>query len=168
MRKLCRGTAFLICAVLAVLTILLVLPGLFGIHPLAVQSGSMEPDYPAGSLIYVRSIDTAGLQEGMVATFYLPDEQTLVTHRIVEIDRDKGAIYTKGDANESEDGMATPYSRIVGRPFLCIPMLGHLAGYLADPAGKAGILLLVVIVCILSWLEGSMQRSERSYESKEN
>lgn len=168
MRKLCRGIAFFICAVLAVLTILLVLPGLFGIHPLTVQSGSMEPGYPVGSLIYVKQVDTTRLQEGAVVTFYLPDDRTLVTHRIVEIDKEKGVIYTKGDANELEDGMATPYSRIVGQPFLCIPMLGHLAGYLADPAGKAGILMLVILVCVLSWLESSQQRSERSYESKES
>lgn len=167
MRNVCRGTAFAICAVLAALTILLVLPGAFGIHPLAVQSGSMEPAYPRGSLIYIKSIGQSELQEGRAVTFYLSDGETLVTHRIVEIDREKGTVCTKGDANELEDTAKTPFSRIVGRPFLCIPLLGYLAGYLASPAGKAGILLLVVMVCILAWMDGSVQQNGKDREHEQ-
>ena len=79
MRHLCKWSALGICMVLALLTLLLVLPGLLGIHPLLVQSGSMEPEYPVGSMIYVKSTEGASLAEGDVATFYLPDEETLVT-----------------------------------------------------------------------------------------
>ena len=37
---------------------------LFGIAPYTVLSGSMEPTYPVGSLIYVKPIDTNDLQVG--------------------------------------------------------------------------------------------------------
>lgn len=167
MRNICRWTALAICGMLAVLTILLVLPGLFHIHPLIVRSGSMEPVYPVGSLIYVKSAEPDAYLPGETVTFYLPDGETLVTHRIVEADREKEVVYTKGDANEVEDGVATPFSRIIGRPFLCIPYLGYLAGYLADPAGKAGILLLVVMVCILSWMDGSIQKGGKNCEHEQ-
>lgn len=160
MRQLCKWSALGICGVLAVLTLLLAFPGLLGIHPLLVQSRSMEPEYPRGSVIYVRRAEPERLTEGTVVTFYLPDKETLVTHRIVRVDPNQEEIYTKGDANELEDKAATPYSSIVGIPLLCIPGLGYLAGYLASAAGKAGIVLLVVLVCLLSWMEGALVREE--------
>lgn len=160
MRLLCKWSALGICGMLAVLTMLLALLGLFGIHPLLVQSGSMEPEYPVGSVIYVKSVDKAGLSNGDVVTFYLPDEETLVTHRIVRVDEEQEAIYTKGDANELEDQAATPFSRIVGVPVICVPWLGYLAGYLASGMGKVGIILLVVLVCLLSWMEGALVREQ--------
>lgn len=161
MRRICKWTALGICGILAVLTVLLVLPGLFHIYPLVVQSGSMEPVYPVGSVIYVKKVEADALNEGMAVTFCLQDGETLVTHRIVGIDEQDGVIYTKGDANELEDGAATPFSRIIGRPFLCIRGLGYLAEYLSSPVGKAGILLLVVMVCLLSWMEGALHRNEK-------
>lgn len=160
MRHLCKWLALGICGALAFLTVLLVLPGLFQIHPMSVESESMEPDYPAGSMIYVKKVDESRLAEGMVVTFCLADEETLVTHRIVRVDEEKRLLYTKGDANELEDGAATPFLRVVGRPVLCIPHLGYLAGYLSSAVGKIGILLAVVMVCILSWMDGALQRQE--------
>ena len=144
MRHLCKWSALGICMVLALLTLLLVLPGLLGIHPLLVQSGSMEPEYPVGSMIYVKSTEGASLAEGDVATFYLPDEETLVTHRIIRV-----------------DGASTPFSMIVGTPILCIPNLGYLAGYLSSAAGKVGIILLVILVCLLSWMEGALIQEQK-------
>lgn len=166
MKKICRGTAFVICGVLAVLTVLLVLPGLFGIHPLIVKSGSMDPVYPVGSLLYVQRVEEDELKEGRTVTFYLPDGETLVTHRIVDSDEERGVVYTKGDANDVEDGVATPFSRIIGCPFLCIPYLGYLASYLSSSMGKAGVMMLVIAVCILSWIDGSIQRGEEEYEQE--
>lgn len=163
MQNICRWTALTICGVLAVLTVLLVVPGVFRIHPLIVQSGSMEPVYPMGSLVYVRGVEPEDLKKGQTVTFYLPDNETLVTHRIVDTDKVNKAIYTKGDANDLEDGVATPFSRIVGRPIFCIPGLGYLAGYLSNPAGKAGILMLVILVCILSWMEGAVQKRGKEF-----
>lgn len=160
MRHLCKWLALGICGALALLTVLLVLPELFHIHPLAVRGGSMEPDYPAGSMIYVKKVNGDRLKEGQVVTFRLADEETLVTHRIVRVDRQKELLYTKGDANELEDREATPFSRVVGSPVLCVPGLGTAAEYLASPIGKVGILLSVVMVCILSWMDGALQREE--------
>lgn len=160
MRHVCRWLALGICGILALLTVLLVLPGLFHIYPLAVQSESMEPVYPAGSMIYVKKVAENRIAEGMAVTFYLADEETLVTHRIVRIDEEERVLYTKGDANELEDSAATPFSRVVGSPILCVPYLGYLAGYLSSAVGKVGIILAVVMVCILSWMDGALQKQE--------
>lgn len=164
MRHLCKWLALAICGILAVLTILLVLPGLFGIHPLIVQSGSMEPVYPKGSMVYIRSADPYRLSEGNIVTYRLEDGKTLVTHRIMRMDMDREEIYTKGDANELEDSTATSFEQVEGVPFFCIPYLGYFAGYLSSMAGKAGIVMLVVMVCLLSWMDGALMKQREVQE----
>ncbi len=99
MRSFCKCAAITICAALAFLTVLLVLPGLFHIYPMIVQSGSMEPSYPEGSIIYVKKADADKFLEGDTVTFYLPDEETLVTHRIVRVDEEKKELHTQGRRN---------------------------------------------------------------------
>ena len=42
---------------------------LVGLRTFAVLSGSMEPAYPVGSLIYVRSAEPSALECGDVITF---------------------------------------------------------------------------------------------------
>lgn len=166
MRHVCKWSALGICMVLARLTFFLVAPGLFGIHPLIVQSRSMEPVYPVGSLLYVKEspADGSKLLEGEAVTFYLPDQETLVTHRIVSIDWDRQEIRTKGDANEFEDELVTPFSSVKGIPFLCIPCLGYIAGYLSGTLGKLGIFLMVILVFILSWMDGTMFQEQKKMQ----
>lgn len=54
------------------------LPGVFGIKPAIVLSGSMSPFFEPKALIFVKEIDPARLQEGDVVC-YLTDG-TAVTH----------------------------------------------------------------------------------------
>ena len=80
------------------------IPGVFGIKPVAVLSGSMEDTFMTGDLIFVQKTDTSSLKENDVIC-YLQDGQA-VTHRIVEVEQgEDGTIsyITKGDANNTED-----------------------------------------------------------------
>ncbi len=47
-------------------------------------SGSMELTYHVGALIYVKEVDPSEIQVGDAITF-LPSEDTVATHRVVEI-----------------------------------------------------------------------------------
>ena len=47
----------------------LIIPGLFGIKTYYVVSGSMEPQIPVGSMIYVRECEPSKLKEGDIITF---------------------------------------------------------------------------------------------------
>ena len=90
------------------LAVLLIGVRLLGVQVYSVLSGSMEPKYPVGSLIYVKAVDPYELKSGDVITFML-NENTVATHRIVEVvpdESDSGVVRfrTKGDANEAEDG----------------------------------------------------------------
>lgn len=144
----------LLVAAAVLLAILLVGVRVVGLQPLQVLSGSMEPTYHVGSLIYVRSVDYRDLKAGDVITFML-DEDTLATHRVVEVvpdeeDPDVLRFRTKGDNNDAEDGGLVHYKNVVGTPVFSIPKLGYFANYIQNPPGtyvaiSVGALLLMLV-----------------------
>ena len=87
-----------IVAIVVIFALLLVGVRLFGIQVYSVISGSMEPEYPVGSLIYVKKATPDEVKVGDVITFVLSNE-TPATHRVIDIDCDAQLFYTQGDAN---------------------------------------------------------------------
>ena len=146
-------TTVLVAAV-AILALLLVGARLVGLQVFTVLSGSMEPTYHVGSLLYVKTVDAAQLEAGEVITFLL-NEDTVATHRIVavvpdETDRSVVRFRTKGDANNAEDGSLVHYKNVIGTPVFSIPGLGYVANYIQNPPGayvalSAGAFLLLLI-----------------------
>lgn len=142
-----------VLAALAVIAALL-LAGvrLAGLQVFSVLSGSMEPSYHTGSLIYVKKVDPALITEGQVITFML-DEDTVATHRVVGIvpDGDDPQVLrfrTKGDANDAEDGRLVHYRNVIGTPVFSIPYLGYVSDYVQHSPGRyvaiyAAVFLLV-------------------------
>ena len=119
---------------IVILAILLAGVRLVGLTPYVVLSGSMEPNYHTGSLIYDKKVDPFTMKEGDVITFMV-SEDTLATHRIVGVvpDEDEpGTIRfrTKGDANDSEDGTLVHYKNVVGTPVFTIPYLGYFSNWI--------------------------------------
>ena len=149
-----------IVVLVVIFAVMLVGVRLFGLQVFTVISGSMEPAYPVGSLIYVRETDPFTLEQGDVITFML-NEDTVATHRIVEVvpdETDTSVIRyrTKGDANEAEDGSLVHYKNVIGTPIFKIPYMGYVANYVQNPpgmyvaiAGAAFLLMLVFIPDLL-------------------
>ena len=141
-------------ALVVILALLLVGVRLFGMQVFTVLSGSMEPTYHVGSLIYVKETDPETLQPGDVITFML-DENTVATHRIVDVipdEEDPSVIrfQTKGDANDAVDGSLVHYKNVLGTPVFTIPKLGYLASYIQNPPGtyvaiSVGAVLLALV-----------------------
>jgi len=146
-------TTVLVILVL-LLAIMLVGVRVIGLRPLTVLSGSMEPTYHVGSLIYVKSVDAKTLEAGDVITFMV-NEDTLATHRIVEVVPDENdptvvRFRTKGDANDAEDAGLVHYKNVVGTPVFTIPKMGYVASYIQQPPGmyvaiSAGAILLALM-----------------------
>jgi len=153
-KKIWNIITSIIVALAVLLAIALVGVRLIGFQVFTVLSGSMEPTYHVGSLIYVKKADYKELQSGDVITFML-DEDTIATHRIVEVVPDETdssvlRFRTKGDANEAEDGSLVHYKNVVGTPVFTIPRLGYLANYIQNPPGmyvaiSAGAVLLLLV-----------------------
>lgn len=134
-----------------------------------VLSGSMEPTYHVGSLIYVKKVDYHDLKEGDVITFLL-DEKTAATHRITEAvqdEKDPSVIRfrTKGDANEAADGGLVHYRNVIGKPIFTIPKLGYVANYIQHPPGTyaaiAGGALLLLAVFLPDLFTKETNKKER-------
>ena len=146
----------LLVVIVAALAILLVGMRFAGFKVFTVLSGSMEPTYHTGSVIYVKEVDHTTLQAGDVITFAI-SEDMVATHRIVGVvpdDEDPSVLRyrTKGDANESEDGTLVHYKNIVGKPVFTIPYLGYIASYIQSPPGSyiaiAGAAFLLMLTFI--------------------
>ncbi len=145
-------TVLVVLAVL--LAVALVGVRVVGYTPYTILSGSMEPTYHVGSLIYVKQVDPADLKVGDPITFAL-DEDTIATHRIIEIvpDEEDPSVLrfaTKGDANDVADGSLVHYKNIIGTPVFTVPYLGYVADYIQHPPGMytaiaAGVILLLLV-----------------------
>lgn len=153
-KKIWNGLTTLLVAVVVVLAVLLVGARVIGLQVFTVLSGSMEPAYHVGSLIYVKEVDARQLETGDVITFMV-DEDTVATHRIAGVfpdENDPSTIRyrTKGDANEAEDGTLVHYKNVIGTPIFSIPGLGYVAAYIQQPPGmyvaiSAGALLILLV-----------------------
>lgn len=80
------------------------LPGVFGIRPAIVLSGSMDPTIRTGDLVIIHETDAAKLQKDDVICFMSSGKA--ITHRIVEVRTDDSGdvqYVTRGDNNDTED-----------------------------------------------------------------
>lgn len=133
---------------------------LVGLTPYVVLSGSMEPAYPTGSLLYVRKADPLDIQVGDPITFVLNEQLTVATHRVIAIDRENQHFYTQGDANPAPDGAPVHFNNLIGRPVFCVPKLGYVSDYLSRAPGKyvgwtaAAVLLIALFAPDLLRLAG--------------
>lgn len=145
-------------------------PKFFGLEPMIVLSGSMEPTYHVGSLLYVKDANPDEIKEGDPITFYISDD-TLVTHRVVEVDTVNKQYTTKGDANETIDGAPVFFDQVLGTPVFNIPKLGYLGDKLSSLSGKIIYITIIVVVIILMFLGDLIwpeQKEEKKKEEEES
>ncbi len=149
-KKIWDGAATVIIGIVVILAFLLGGIRLTGIQVFSVLSGSMEPTYHTGALIYVKEVDYTQIKAGQVITYML-DEDTVSTHRVVEVVPDETdpsvlRYRTKGDANDAEDGSLVHYKNVIGSPIFSVPYLGYLANYIQS---RSGVYLLVAVGALL-------------------
>jgi signal peptidase len=136
-------------ATLLPLASLLVSVWLKGWQLQAVQSDSMAPTYPVGSLLVVEPIDASQVHPGMALVFEDPYIRgRIVTHRVVS--RASGAalqFWTQGDANPTRDPYPVPARFVRGRVIWHVTDLGFITSWLRWPRS---FLLLVVLPAL--WL----------------
>ena len=171
LKKAIDITTTALVALVVLFAILLVGVRLFDIQVYSVISGSMEPKYPVGSLIYVKDVDAYSIEVDDVITFVLPDK-TPATHRVVRIDEDNQLFYTKGDANEAEDGAPVHFKNLIGKPIFKIPLLGYVAHYIQHPPGMyvaiaAGAVLLILVFLPDLLKKDNNKKEDKKYSDKE-
>lgn len=118
----------------------------FGLSPLVVQSGSMEPTVATGSLLITQKTPASELKRGDVVTVRRQDH-TLVTHRIVQITLrgDTATLRLKGDTNDVVD-LEAYVVKEAGKKVVVIPYLGWVAAWASS---RLGLFLLGLYVAFL-------------------
>ncbi len=169
-KKLCNFFSTLLIFLIAILAILLVGVRIFGIDVYTVLSGSMEPVYHTGSVIYVKDVDDpAALEEDTVITFLI-GENTIATHRIIEVVETDGNVSyrTKGDANDIEDGGLVNPKNIIGSPVFTIPYLGYVVSFIQSPPGRMFSIAIVAFVFLLGLIPDILSDDKKKKEDKKN
>ena len=133
------GTLILFSVIL--LCIPVTLPKLFGYQIYDVVSGSMEPEIPVDSVVYVK--------------------ETLIIHRIVEKRIVEGQFITKGDANTQVDIEKIPYDAMIGVVTFHIPFLGVVMTVLTSNVGKAYLICYAASGAMFYMLAGRLKEERK-------
>lgn len=148
------STALVIFVV--ILALLLAGARILGLQVYTVLSGSMEPNYHVGSVIYVKKVDPATLRVGDAISFMISDN-TVATHRIIEVlpdetDPETIRFRTKGDNNDIADTNLVHCNNVLGKVVGTIPLLGYVSNFVQNPPGTyiaLGAAMLLILPVFL-------------------
>lgn len=141
-----------VLTIFVLLTLIMLGTKLFGYQMLTIDSGSMEPNFPVDSLIFVKTVDPSGLQAEDVITFTVDEKGTLVTHRIVAVLKNERSFITKGDANNAIDPNTAPYDNVVGKAELCLPKVGAVFRAVTVEENRVYVYIVIGILIGLMFL----------------
>jgi signal peptidase len=166
LKKICNILITILILAMAVFAGLFLVPRLLGYQSYAVISGSMEPGIPVGSVVFSKPIDPNTLSIGDVITFSI-DQDTVVTHRIVDVDSARREVTTQGDANNAPDGNPVSFDRIKGKEAFSVPLLGYVSIYIRTPLGIAWICGILILIILLGFLPDLLSKNPKDSEDEE-
>jgi len=137
-----RGSDFFLVALVALVAAVLLLQLHGGWRFDAVMSGSMEPAIPVGAVVALKPVEPNDVEVGDVVAYRTGE--SLVTHRVIEVQREPGQTLftTKGDATEDPDLEPVPSSRVVGEVVFDVPYAGFVTVFMQK---KLGFLLAILL-----------------------
>ena len=107
-RRIWSVITTIVVILIVFLAIALVGVRVVGLTPYTVLSGSMEPTYHVGSLIYVKEVEPSEVEVGDPITFVVTEDLLVATHRVVEIDvqtsRQQTIVDENGEAMVDAEG----------------------------------------------------------------
>lgn len=156
------GTLMLLLVVISCLPI--VIARMTGHEVYNVVSGSMEPEIPVGSVVYVESAVPKGIVAGDVIAFR--SGNSVVVHRVVENRTAEGEFVTKGDANEQEDLYAVGYEDLIGRVSRHFPILGSFLFLYTSTTGKIYAICFAGCGALFNLLAGRLRDRQSSSEGQ--
>lgn len=151
-KKIWNAVSSTLVALMVLCAVFLMGSRMLGYQVFNVISGSMEPEYSVGDLIYVKDVKPNEIEVGMPITFVLNEDLVVATHRVVEIDTKNQYFYTKGDANETVDSAPVHFNNVIGVPQFRIPLLGYVSDFIQNPPGcyiTVGVGLVLILAVFL-------------------
>ena len=151
----CSVTGTIGVIMIILLCIPVTIPGFLGYRIYNVVSESMEPALPVGSIIYSKTVEPSGLEEGDIIVFN--NNGMTVTHRVVRNDTDAKELITKGDANPQEDPTPVRYGSVIGKAGLHIPYMGGFFEFFTSLKGKIYLMGVLVASFVLMIIGSSLK-----------
>lgn len=153
-------------AAVIALMIPLTVPKLFGLKLYGVLSGSMEPLYKVGGVVYVKEATADEIRVGDVISYTNFEGVDIVTtHRVKEICDD--AFITKGDANNTTDPEPVRFSRLIGKPVFYLPFFGSISTFIFSVKGLCVGIVVFGITASLWIVADMISPSEKKEKKKE-
>lgn len=153
---LCNIIGTLILVAVIATSIPLAIPRFLGYEVFNVETGSMEPAIPVGSVVYVEAVEPRAVDPGEVIAFY--SNGAVITHRVVMNQYFYEEFVTKGDANDKEDINPIPYTDLIGRVKYHIPVLGNYLMVYSNPITKYYLLAIAFCGVMFNMLAGVFRR----------
>ena len=166
-KKIWDAVTTVLVIVVVVFAVFLMGSRLVGLQVFNVVSGSMEPSYSKGDLIYVKEIDPDAVKVGDPITFVLNEDLVVATHRVVAIDGENRLFTTKGDANKTEDAAPVHFNNLIGVPVFAIPLLGYVSAYIQSSPGMYVALGVGVVLLAAVFLPDLLTKKSKPEEKTE-
>lgn len=148
------GTLILLFVLAAALAV--TVPRLMGYQVYHIVSGSMEPEIPIGSVVFVSPTKPEDASQGDVVAFWR--NEAVITHRVVDNRVVEGEIRTKGDANEGEDPSPVHYSDFIGTVSRHVPYIGAVLVLFNSTVGKVYVVAFAACGAMLNILAGRIRQ----------
>ena len=126
-------------------------PMIFNHSVLIVQTGSMEPVLPVGSVLIIRKTDFNSIQVGDIISFYSTDPALngrINTHEVIQ--RDGDLLITKGKANSLVDNYPVSADNILGKVVFCSPLAGKFISAIKNPYVFPLLIIIPLLYIIVS------------------
>lgn len=154
-----------------IMTIIIIVGSVFvilfciGIQPYVVESGSMQPEIPTGSLCFInKKAKYENMKVGDVIAFKI-NSNAFATHRIVSI-TDEG-FETKGDANNVIDNIITTQDNYIGQNIFSIPYVGFGILVIQTTRGKIILGTIIIVLFLAGILIGQPSKKKQKESKKE-
>lgn len=167
LKKIWDAVATVLVILVVIFAVFLMGSRLAGLQVFNVISGSMEPTYSVGDLLYVKTVDPDSVKVGDPITFVLNEDLVVATHRVVDIDSANRLFVTKGDANENPDARPVHFNNLVGVPVFSIPLLGYVSAYIQNPPGMYVAIGLGVVLLAAVFLPDMLTKKNVKKENQE-
>lgn len=159
-KKIWNVVSTVLVALIVLCAVFLMGSRLIGYQCYTVISGSMQPTYEVGDLLYVKKVDVNTIKEGDPITFVLNEDLVVATHRVVKVDAANQRFYTKGDANDIPDGDPVHFKNVIGVPQFSIPWLGYVSDFVQNPPGMYITIAVGAVLLILVFLPDLVKKKK--------
>ena len=156
MKKALSNTLVYLPALAVVAAIVLL--RLFVFAPYVIETGSMQPTLPVGTIVVTTPANT--FKPTDIITFRQSTDAQPTTHTFIGY-ADDGSLRTKGDANQTPDFHAVPLQKsdVLGKVVFSIPFL--VPSYWTSVKGVLSLLIVLAVLTAIVVIKVKDKREEQ-------